>query len=73
MLHMDFLSVILVLQAVNWVEEGMVKKIRGVTFSARVSSDFEHSMRFAARGIFNNLLPDVHISLDHKAGLQAGK
>jgi len=70
---MDFLSVILLLQAVHWVEEGMVKKIRGTTFSTRVTSDFEHSMRFAARGIFNNLLPDVHIFQDHRAGAQAGK
>ncbi|KAF3522094.1 hypothetical protein F2Q69_00046260 [Brassica cretica] len=61
------------LTAVQWVEEGMVKRIRGWTFSARVSSDFEHSMRFAARGIFNNLLPDVHIFNDHKSGPQAGK
>ncbi|ESQ37947.1 hypothetical protein EUTSA_v10029476mg [Eutrema salsugineum] len=61
------------LTAVQWLEEGMVKKIRGVTFSARVSTDFEHSMRFTARGIFNNLLPDVHISQDHKAGPLAGK
>ncbi|CAN7029711.1 unnamed protein product [Brassica rapa subsp. trilocularis] len=60
-------------QAVQWVEEGMVKKIRGWTFSARVSSDFEHSMRFAARGVFNNLLPDVHIFNDHKSGPHAGK
>ncbi|KAH0862348.1 hypothetical protein HID58_079559 [Brassica napus] len=61
------------LTAVQWVEEGMVKKIRGWTFSARVSSNFEHSMRFAARGIFNNLLPDVHIFNDHKSGPAAGK
>ncbi|CAH8315253.1 unnamed protein product [Eruca vesicaria subsp. sativa] len=61
------------LTAVQWVEEGMAKKIRGWTFSARVSSDFEHSMRFAARGIFNNLLPDVHIFNNHKSGPAAGK
>ncbi|KAJ4881762.1 putative RNA 3'-terminal phosphate cyclase-like protein [Raphanus sativus] len=61
------------LTAVQWVEEGMVKRIRGWTFSARVSSDFEHSMRFTARGVFNNLLPDVHIFNDHKSGLHAGK
>ncbi|CAN8252536.1 unnamed protein product [Cochlearia groenlandica] len=61
------------LTAVQWIDEGMVKKIRGGTFSARVSRDFEHSMRFPARGIFNNLLPDVHISTDHRIGSQAGK
>ncbi|XP_024017516.1 probable RNA 3'-terminal phosphate cyclase-like protein [Morus notabilis] len=61
------------LNAVTWTDEGMVKRIRGVTFSTRVSSQFEHSMIYSARGIFNRLLPDVHIATDHKAGLQAGK
>ncbi|KAK4855893.1 hypothetical protein QYF36_012037 [Acer negundo] len=61
------------LMAVNWLDEGMVKRIRGVTFSARVSSQFENTMIHAARGIFNRLLPDVHIFTDHKAGPQAGK
>lgn len=51
----------------------MVKRIRGKTFSARVSSQFEKCMVYAARGIFNNLLPDVFISTDHKGGLDAGK
>ncbi|POO01388.1 RNA 3'-terminal phosphate cyclase type [Trema orientale] len=60
------------LNAVTWTDEGMVKRIRGVTFSTRVSSQFEHAMIFSARGIFNRLLPDVHISTDHKAGPQAG-
>lgn len=61
------------LQAVTWIDEGMVKRIRGVTFSTRVSSQFENTMIHAARGIFNRLLPDVHIFTDHKAGQQAGK
>ncbi|KAI4296265.1 hypothetical protein L6164_036238 [Bauhinia variegata] len=60
------------LMAVNWTDEGMVKRIRGVSFSARVSSQFENSMIHAARGIFNRLLPDVHIFTDHKSGQQAG-
>ncbi|XP_028802485.1 probable RNA 3'-terminal phosphate cyclase-like protein isoform X2 [Neltuma alba] len=61
------------LNAVSWTDEGMVKRIRGVTFSARVSSQFEYSLIHAARGIFNHLLPDVHIFTDHKTGPQAGK
>lgn len=38
-----------------------------------MSSQFENTMRHAARGIFNRLLPDVHIFTDHKAGVEAGK
>ncbi|XP_065854635.1 probable RNA 3'-terminal phosphate cyclase-like protein [Euphorbia lathyris] len=60
------------LTAVTWIDEGMVKRIRGVTFSTKVSSQFENTMIHAARGIFNRLLPDVHIFTDHKAGSQAG-
>ncbi|KAF5744920.1 RNA 3'-terminal phosphate cyclase-like protein isoform X1 [Tripterygium wilfordii] len=60
------------LTAVSWIDEGMVKRIRGVSFSTRVSVQFENTMIYAARGIFNRLLPDVHIFTDHKAGPQAG-
>ena len=56
-----------------WKDVGMVKRIRGVTFSTRVSVQFENAMRHAARGIFNRLLPDVHIFTDHKAGALSGK
>ncbi|KVI07436.1 RNA 3'-terminal phosphate cyclase, partial [Cynara cardunculus var. scolymus] len=61
------------LKAVTWTDEGMVKRIRGISFSTRVSVQFENTMIHAARGIFNRLLPDVHIFTDHKAGAQAGK
>ena len=69
----DALIYFLFIQAVNWVDEGMVKRIRGVSFSTRVSAQFENTMIHSARGIFNPLLPDVHIFTDHKAGVQAGK
>lgn len=70
---MYVVSYVFDLQAVNWLNEGMVKRIRGVSFSTRVSSQFENTMIHAARGIFNRLLPDVHIFTDHRAGPQAGK
>lgn len=61
------------LMALTWTDEGMVKRIRGVTFSTKVSVQFENTMIHAARGICNRLLPDVHIFTDHKTGPQAGK
>uniref|UniRef100_A0A7N1A854 RNA 3'-terminal phosphate cyclase-like protein n=1 Tax=Kalanchoe fedtschenkoi TaxID=63787 RepID=A0A7N1A854_KALFE len=61
------------LKAVSGDDGGLVKRIRGVTYSTRVSSQFENTMIHAARGVFNRLLPDVHIATDHKAGDQAGK
>ncbi|XP_073146314.1 probable RNA 3'-terminal phosphate cyclase-like protein [Henckelia pumila] len=61
------------LKAITWIDEGMVKRIRGITFSTRVTAQFENTTLHAARGIFNRLLPDVHIFTDHKTGPQAGK
>ncbi|KAG6396020.1 hypothetical protein SASPL_142158 [Salvia splendens] len=61
------------LEAAIWIDEGLVRRIRGYSFSARVSSQFENEMLHKARGIFNRLLPDVHIYTDHKAGVQAGE
>ncbi|KAL9679233.1 hypothetical protein QQ045_017089 [Rhodiola kirilowii] len=61
------------IKAIRAIDGGVVKRIRGVTYSTRVSSQFENTMIHAARGIFNRLLPDVHIATDHKAGDQAGK
>ncbi|KAK6913204.1 RNA 3'-terminal phosphate cyclase domain, partial [Dillenia turbinata] len=62
-----------IVSTVTWIDEAMVKRIRGVSFfSTRVSSQFEHAMIHSAHGIFNHLLPDVHIFTDHKAGPQAG-
>ncbi|CAI9109623.1 OLC1v1009474C1 [Oldenlandia corymbosa var. corymbosa] len=61
------------LTAVSWIDEGLVKRIRGVTFSTRVSVQFENTMIHAARGIMNPMLADIHIFTDHKAGPLAGK
>ncbi|XP_058735987.1 probable RNA 3'-terminal phosphate cyclase-like protein [Vicia villosa] len=66
------LPIVQSLNAVNWIDEGFVKKIRGVTFSTKVSSQFENSMIRAARGIINPLVSDVHIFTDHRTGPPAG-
>ncbi|PKU78055.1 probable RNA 3'-terminal phosphate cyclase-like protein [Dendrobium catenatum] len=59
--------------ATTWIDEGMVKRIRGVTFSTRVSPQFGNRMVFAARGVFNQFLPDVHIFTDHRSGQSSGR
>ncbi|KAL5180980.1 putative RNA 3'-terminal phosphate cyclase-like protein [Glycine soja] len=60
------------LTAVSWIDEGFVRKIRGTTFSTRVSVQFEYSMIKSARGIINPLVSDVHIFSDHRSGPEAG-
>ncbi|KAL4198380.1 hypothetical protein AMTRI_Chr03g45570 [Amborella trichopoda] len=49
------------LSAVNLVDEGMVKRIRGIAYIIRVSPEMVHRMRYAACVIFNRLLSDVNI------------
>jgi RNA 3'-terminal phosphate cyclase-like protein len=50
----------------------MVKRIRGVSFSTRVSSQIERDIIYAACGIFNRFIPDVHIFTDHRPGPSGG-
>ncbi|XP_059300476.1 probable RNA 3'-terminal phosphate cyclase-like protein [Lycium ferocissimum] len=57
------------LKATKWVDEGLLKRIRGVSFSTRVSVQFENTVIHAAHGILNPLLSHVHIFTDHKAGM----
>ncbi|KAI4989252.1 hypothetical protein ZWY2020_036569 [Hordeum vulgare] len=54
------------------VDEGMVKRIRGVTFSTGVSPEIERRIFYVARGLFNKFIPDVHIFTDHRAGSSVG-
>ncbi|WVZ61135.1 hypothetical protein U9M48_011054 [Paspalum notatum var. saurae] len=61
------------LRAPIWVDEGMVKRIRGVSFTTRVSAQIENRIIYAARGIFNRFIPDVHIFTDHRSGSFGGR
>ncbi|XP_057809987.1 probable RNA 3'-terminal phosphate cyclase-like protein [Salvia miltiorrhiza] len=60
------------LKALTWIDTGLVKSIRGLTFSARVSAQFEHKILQAARGILKPFLQNIPIDTDHKKGLEAG-
>ncbi|EHA8588118.1 putative RNA 3'-terminal phosphate cyclase-like protein [Cocos nucifera] len=61
------------LSAAHWIDEGMIKSIRGVTFSTRVSPQIGNRMIYAARGVFNCFIPDVHIFTDHRSGPPGGR
>ncbi|XP_020517423.1 probable RNA 3'-terminal phosphate cyclase-like protein isoform X2 [Amborella trichopoda] len=61
------------LSAVNLVDEGMVKRIRGIAYTTRVSPEMVHRMRYAARGILNRLLPDVNIRDGHLSAPLSGR
>lgn len=60
------------LTAVTWVDEGMVKRIRGVAYTAKISPQMSNRMVDAARGVLNQILPDVYIFTDHYSGQGSG-
>ena len=57
---------------VSLLEEGMVKRIRGVAYSMRVSPQNTNRMVDGARGVINALLADVFIFTDHMSGKESG-
>ena len=50
----------------------MVKRIRGVAFSVRVSPQMCNRMVDGARGVLNALLAAVFIFTDHMSGVESG-
>ena len=50
----------------------MVKRIRGVAYSMRVSPQTSNRLVDGARGVLNALLADVYVFTDHMAGAEAG-
>lgn len=60
------------LKPVHLTDTGLIKRIRGVAYSTRVSPQNSNRMVDASRGVFNALLPDVYIFTDHASGAQGG-
>jgi len=56
----------------QWTDAGLVKRVRGVAFTERVSPQAANRMVDACRGLLNALLPDVYIFTDHRSGKAAG-
>jgi RNA 3'-terminal phosphate cyclase-like protein len=61
-----------VIQPVELLDEGKVKRVRGVAFTARVSPQFAARMVDTARGVLNDFLPDVWIYSDPAKGATSG-
>ncbi|DBA03606.1 TPA: hypothetical protein N0F65_006785 [Lagenidium giganteum] len=61
------------LRSIHLVEEGFIKRIRGVAYSTRVSPQTSNRIVDTGRGIFNKLLPDVYIFSDHYKGAESGQ
>ncbi|CAK4696552.1 hypothetical protein LEN26_006201 [Aphanomyces euteiches] len=60
------------LKSIHLVEEGFIKRIRGVAYCTRVSPQTANRIVDTSRGLFNRLLPDVYIYSDHYRGNESG-
>ncbi len=59
-------------KSVRMLDEGMVKRVRGIAYSANTPPHMTSRMVDGARGILNKLLADVYIFTDHMSGAKAG-
>lgn len=65
-------SIVRDLRPVALEDMGLIRRVRGVAYSARVSPTILTRVVDAARGVLNNLLPDVYIHTDHYKGSDGG-
>jgi len=54
------------LKPVDLKNIGRIKRVRGLCYTCKISSTFSNRVRVAARGVLNNLLPDVWIYTEHQ-------
>ncbi|XP_066148587.1 probable RNA 3'-terminal phosphate cyclase-like protein [Euwallacea fornicatus] len=61
------------LRPIQFLESGMVKRVRGTAYALRVSPAMANRMVEKAKGVLLNFLPDIFITTDQCKGRQAGK
>lgn len=61
------------LQPCNLVDAGLIRRVRGVAYCAKVSPQFANRVVTSARGLLNRLLPDVFVHTDHYKGAAGGE
>lgn len=61
------------LKPIQLMDQGKVKRIRGVVYAVRVSPSISNRMVEAAKGVFLQFIPDVYIHTDHHRGSSSGK
>ncbi|KAH3758175.1 18S rRNA biogenesis protein [Pelomyxa schiedti] len=60
------------LTAINFVNMGSIRRVRGVVYSSRVSPLMANRVVASSRAILNEYVSDVYITSDHRKGPQAG-
>uniref|UniRef100_A0A7R9U6Q7 RNA 3'-terminal-phosphate cyclase (ATP) n=1 Tax=Pinguiococcus pyrenoidosus TaxID=172671 RepID=A0A7R9U6Q7_9STRA len=66
------LPIVKELQPVDLTNVGLVKRIRGVAYTAKVSPQIANRLVDSARALLNRFLPDVWIYTDHYSGARSG-
>ena len=61
------------LTPIDWLDQGKVKRIRGIVYSTRMSPQTANRVVDSARGLLNHFIPDVYIYTDHYKGAESGK
>ena len=59
-------------RSIRMLDEGMIKRVRGIAYSAHTPPHMTSRMVDGARGVLNKLLADVYIFTDHMSGAKAG-
>ncbi|EGC34230.1 hypothetical protein DICPUDRAFT_80015 [Dictyostelium purpureum] len=60
------------LKAVQLIDEGKIRRIRGIAYATRISPQFSNRVLDKAKGILLEHTPDVYISSDHYKGGESG-
>ncbi|RKP12427.1 RNA-3'-phosphate cyclase [Piptocephalis cylindrospora] len=61
------------LKPLLFVDEGRIRRIRGIAYATRVSPQTANRMVESARSVLNRYIPDVYIYTDHYKGAESGK
>lgn len=61
------------LKPMQFVDEGRIKRIRGIAYTTRVSPQNGNRMVEASRELLNRFIPDVFIYTDAYRGEESGK
>ncbi|KAJ2725188.1 hypothetical protein GGI07_001450 [Coemansia sp. Benny D115] len=60
------------IRPLNFVDQGLVRRIRGISYATRVSPQVANRMVEAARGELNRFIPDIYIYTDVYKGAESG-
>jgi len=65
-------STIRSLKPINLIDEGRIRRIRGIAYSTRVSPQTANRLVDSAKALLNKFIPDVFIYTDHYKGAESG-